>query len=136
VGDVEEVDTDLLGGLVEGGFVPVVAPLGMDAEGQVYNVNADTVARALAAALGAEELLLVTPTGGVRRDPEVPASHLDTCDAATFDEGVAEGWIAGGMRVKLHTAFEALRQGVERAVICAPHDLITRSHATRVVGRG
>ncbi len=134
VGDVEGVDPSLLERLLAGGVVPIVAPLGIDADGQVYNVNADTVARALAGALGAEELLLVTSTGGVRREVDAPASHLATCDAATFADGTRAGWIDGGMRVKLEVAFDALRTGVERVFICAPDDMLTRARATRVVG--
>jgi len=133
VGDVEGVDTDLLGPLLAGGVVPVLAPLGMDAEGRVYNVNADTVASAVAEALAAERLLFVTATGGVRRAAGDPASHLDVCTANTFDTGVEGGWIEGGMRVKIETALGALRDGVAEAHICAPDDLLTRSHATEVV---
>jgi acetylglutamate kinase len=134
VGDVEGVDPALLRGVLAGGMVPVVAPLGIDAEGQTYNVNADTVARALAAALGAEELLLVTATGGVRRQADVPDSHLATCTADTFEQGTEAGWINGGMRVKMEVAFDALSGGVSDVYICAPDDLVRRAHATRVVG--
>lgn len=134
VGDVNGVDPSLLRHLLEGTAVPIVAPLGIDADGQVYNVNADTVARALAGALGAEELLLVTATGGVRREADVPASHLATCTAETFAAGTEAGWIAGGMRVKLEVAFDALRTGVDTVFICAADDMLTRTRATRVIG--
>lgn len=134
VGDVEGVDASLLHSTLAAGMVPIVAPLGIDAAGQTYNVNADTVARALAGALGAEELLLVTATGGVRREADVPASHLATCTADTFEEGTEAGWINGGMRVKMEVAFDALRGGVDDVFILAPDDLVRRSHATRVVG--
>ena len=133
VGDVESVDPSLLVHLLDGGMVPVVAPLGIDDAGQVYNVNADTVARSLATALGAEKLLLVTSTGGVRREPSEPASRLDTCDADTFASGVEQGWIADGMRVKVETALEALAGGVGEAFICAASDLCTRQKATQVL---
>jgi acetylglutamate kinase len=134
VGDVESVDPSLLHSVMMAGMVPIVAPLGIDASGQTYNVNADTVARALAGALDAEELLLVTATGGVRRKADVPASHLATCTAETFEEGTEAGWINGGMRVKMEVAFDALRGGVGEVFILAPDDLVSRSHATRVVG--
>lgn len=134
VGDVEGVDAAVLTALLDADLMPVVAPLGIDADGQVYNVNADTVAHAIAAAVHATELLFVTGTGGVRRQADVPASRLDTCDRATFEAGVERGWIADGMRVKLETAFAAVGNGVDRAVICAAGDLVDRVHATRVVG--
>jgi len=133
VGDVEHVDPSLLEGLLVQSFVPVVAPLGLDDEGQVYNVNADTVACALAEALAAERLLYVTGAGAVRRDAEDPASRLDTCDADTAEKGVADGWIEGGMHVKVETALDALDGPVGEVHICGPGDLVARSQATEVV---
>ena len=133
VGDVQAADPDLLCTLLAQGLVPVVAPLGIDTDGQVYNVNADTIARTLADALSAAELLLVTATGGVRRHPQKAASQIAVCDETLFAEGKQVGWIRNGMQVKLNVAFEALRAGVGEVVICAPDDLIARSHATRVV---
>ena len=132
VGDVEGVDTALIEGLLTSGFMPIVAPLGIDSDGQIYNVNADTVAQALASALEADRLLLVTGTGGVRRSAEAAETRLDVCDFDTYAAGLAEGWIEGGMRVKLKTAFDALENGVEQAYILAPDDLTARSKATRV----
>jgi acetylglutamate kinase len=133
VGDVDAVDPTLAEGLLARGLMPVVAPLGVDDEGQVYNVNADTVACALASALGAQQLLFVTGAGGVRRTADDPASRLDACDRATFEAGVEAGWIEGGMRVKIETALDALDDGVGRAVVCAPDDLLEQRHATEVV---
>ena len=114
-------------------LVPVVAPLGIDEEGQVYNVNADTVACALAEALSARQLLFVTGAGAVRRDADDPTSRIDICDTSTADLGVAEGWIEGGMRVKVETALDALDGPVGEVHICAPGDLLSRSQATEVV---
>jgi len=133
VGDVKGVEGRALEALLSAGLVPVVAPLGIDGVGQVYNVNADTVARSIAEALGAAELLLVTEAGHVRRDPESPESYLPTCDAALFAQGKQEGWIQGGMRVKLQVAFEALSSGVAQVHILAPDDLQHRTKSTRVV---
>ncbi len=133
VGDIEHVDPSLLEGLMARSLVPVVAPLGIDDEGQVYNVNADTVARALAEALAADPLLYVTEAGAVRRDAENPASRLATCPPGTARQGVAEGWIAGGMRVKVETALDALDGSVGAVYICGPSDLLSRSQATEVV---
>jgi acetylglutamate kinase len=133
VGDVEHVDPSLLEELLAQSLVPVVAPLGIDDEGQVYNVNADTVACALAEALAAKQLLYVTGPGAVRRDAEDPTSHLEVCDAGTAEKGVADGWIEGGMRVKVETALSALDGPVGEVHICGPDDLLSRSRATEVV---
>ena len=133
VGDIEHVDPSLLTGLLEQGLVPVVAPLGIDDEGQVYNVNADTVACALAEALAAKRLLYVTGAGAVRREAEDPTSRLDVCDANIAENGMADGWIEGGMRVKVETALDALDGAVDEVHICGPDDLLSRSQATEVV---
>lgn len=135
VGDVQSVDTGLLDTLMEAGFTPVVAPLGIDEEGRVYNVNADTVSCAIAGAVGASQYLLVTESGGVRRDPEDPLSLLPECDAELFAQGTEEGWIQGGMRVKLKVAFDALEAGVADVNVLAPDDLIRRKRGTRVLRR-
>ncbi len=133
VGDVTGVDVGIVNDLLSAGRVPVIAPLGMDNHGQVYNVNADTVAQHAAAALGAKQLLLVTSAGGVCRDADATTERLDTCDADTIQMGMAEGWIAGGMRVKVETALAAVEAGVEEAVICAAHDLQAQDQATRII---
>ena len=91
------------------------------------------MAHALATALTASQLLLVTQAGGVRKGVEEKASPLPLCDKETFDRGLAAGWIAGGMRVKLHVAFEALSAGIAEVFILAPDDLLARAYATRVV---
>ena len=133
VGDIESVDPTLVDGLLARDLMPVVAPLGIDDSGQVYNVNADRVACALASALEAKQILFVTGAGGVRRNASDPSSNLDTCDGATFEAGVEAGWIAGGMRVKIETALDALSDGVGSAVVCGPDDLLEQTHATEVV---
>ena len=133
VGDVERVDPALLQTLLGAGFVPVVAPLGFDEDGDVFNVNADTVARAVAEALRAHQLLLVTEAGGVRREVNDEASQLTECSAATFESGRDAGWIEGGMRVKLDVAFDALEAGIEDVYILSVEDLADRRHGTKVV---
>ena len=133
VGDVDHVETAVLESLLLAGFVPVVAPLGIDAAGQLYNVNADTVAQAIATALGAEQLFLVTQSGGVRRVVDDATSRLAHCTRETYDRGLETGWINGGMGVKLHVAFEALSGGITEVFILAPDDLLARAYATRVV---
>ena len=123
VGDVVRVDSTLLLALLGSGIVPVVSPVSTDTRGGLFNVNADTVAMEIATALGAARLLFVAEAGGVFRDLADPSTRLDTLDAATAARGVAEGWIADGMRPKLDTAFAARDRGVGDVRICAPAGL-------------
>jgi acetylglutamate kinase len=133
VGDVIAADPTVLHTLLDAGFLPVVASPSADTEGHVYNVNADTIALTLADALGADALLLVAEAGGVYRDFTDASSRLATVDAKVGATGVEEGWIAGGMRVKLDVGFEALGRGVERVRICAPDALADDSEGTTLV---
>ncbi len=133
VGDVVEVRPRLLRTLLSADMTPVVGPLGVDANGQAYNVNADTIARSIAEAVGARLLLLVTETGSLRRDVQGRGETVAVCDRETYASGIEQGWIDGGMRVKLQVAFEALEGGVGEVWIAAPDDLISRSAATRIV---
>lgn len=133
VGDVESIDPELLQALLSAGLTPVIAPLGVDRTGQAYNVNADTIARAIAEAVGAERLMLVTESGSLRAAADGTGPVVAKCDRAMFTTGVEKGWIAGGMRVKLQVAFEALQAGVPEVCIVGPDDLLRRSKATRVV---
>ena len=123
VGDVVGVDPTVLLALAAAGFTPVVASVCADAAGALYNVNADTVAAEVAAALGAGRLDLVTEAGGVRREASDPASAVRRLTAAEAEAGAAEGWIAGGMRPKLETALAALGHGVRSVRVCAPADV-------------
>lgn len=133
VGDVEIVDPTLLNILLDNNYVPVVAPLGIDQDGRLYNVNADTVSWEVAATLEASEYLLVTDTGGVRRQVDDPLSHMNVCSRAEYNQGATEGWIAGGMRVKLAAAFDALQSGVQNVYVMSPHNLLSRKEITRIV---
>jgi len=136
VGDVVSVHPDVLFALLDAGFTPVVASLSADASGQLYNVNADTISCAIAQATGATTYLLATETGGVRRDASDPASHLSVLDDAIYLQGTSEGWISGGMRVKVDLARDAARSGIPEVHIVGPDDLPTCSRSTRVTVDG
>ena len=133
VGEVRHVDVRILDLLSSAGYVPVIAPLGVDESGQLFNVNADTVSCALASALAADEYLLLTESGGVRRAAGDAASHVSVCSRALYEQGIDDGWIQGGMRVKLKVAFDALDAGVDRVRILSPADLLSSDGGTRVV---
>lgn len=133
VGDVRAVNTRVLDALLAADLTPVVGPLGVDEDGQAYNVNADTIASSIAAAVGASMLMLVTETGSLRDASDGDGSVIRRCTREQFDAGIQEGWISGGMRVKLKVAFDALDAGVPEVLIIGPDDLMDRSHATEVV---
>jgi acetylglutamate kinase len=117
VGDVESINPGILQGLLAEEFIPIVATIGTDANGQAYNINADTVAGAIAEALGAEKLVYLTDIEGLRRDVDDPASLIRQTDADELERLVADGTIAGGMIPKVASCIHAVRHGVTRAHI-------------------
>jgi acetylglutamate kinase len=111
VGEIHEVRTGILEQLMKGGFVPVIAPVAVDAEGRSLNVNADFVASKVAAALRAEKLVLMTDIEGVRG---ADGAIISSLDRAGVQRLVDEGVIAGGMIPKVRCALEALDGGVKK----------------------
>ncbi len=112
VGDLDAVDPTVIQHLLAGGFLPVVAPLSADDQGQVYNTNADTVASALAAALGAEKLVFLLGVPGLLRDVAQPSSLVPFATPEELTELEAQGAVAGGMKPKLAAVKAALAAGV------------------------
>lgn len=133
VGDIASVDTALLDSLLDLGYVPVIAPLGIDHTGQLYNVNADTISCAVAEALQADEYLLVTEIGGIRRNTADPDSHVSSFSAELRSRGVKEGWITDGMRVKIDVGFAALNAGIPNVFIVSPEGIREPSTGTRIM---
>ncbi|HUP21285.1 MAG TPA: acetylglutamate kinase [Gemmatimonadota bacterium] len=117
VGDVTAVDPTLVGTLLDARFVPVVACLASDEEGEVYNVNADTIAERIAVAMGAMKLIVVTGVPGVLRDRDDPSSIVSFADARDVEALIASGAVAGGMRPKVEACVRAAAGGVERTHI-------------------
>lgn len=117
VGDIESVDGNLLETFLAQGLLPVIAPLVADAEGQILNLNADTLSSAVAQALKAEKLLMLTDIDGVLRDAADPRTMLSHADAAEVLELCAEGSVRGGMLPKVQACVAALRGGVRRTHI-------------------
>lgn len=117
VGDVTGFNLPLLGDLWERRYVPVLACLGMSAEGQALNINGDTVASQLACALRADALVLVTNSPGVLRDLKDPSSRIPRITQAGFEQGVRDGTIFGGMIPKLEESLAVLRGGARSVVI-------------------
>jgi acetylglutamate kinase len=117
VGDIEAIHPAVLLRLLEDEFIPVIATVGTDANGQAYNINADTVAGAIAEALGAEKLVYLTDVEGLRRVIDDPSTLIRQASAAEIDALLADGTIAGGMIPKVESCVHALRNGVRNAHI-------------------
>ena len=115
VGDVIGVNGELIALLIQSGYVPVLACLGADASGGVYNINADAVANQVAIRLDARALVLVTDVPGVLRDIKDPASRIGTMTIAEGRRAIEEGVVTKGMIPKLEESFAAITEGV-RAV--------------------
>ena len=114
VGEPAGVDARVIHALTGGGLVPVIAPVGISAEGETYNINADTVAAAVAGALNATRLLMLTDVSGVLDKNKALIPSLTLQDV---QDRIADGTITGGMIPKVECCVEAVRQGVKGAVI-------------------
>jgi acetylglutamate kinase len=124
VGEPTTVDTMLIDTAVAAGMIPVIAPIGAGADGQTYNINADTMAGAVAAALGAARLFLLTDVAGVLGKDGALLTDLDPADIAALK---ADGTITGGMIPKLDTCVHAVEAGCEAAVVLdgrVPHAML------------
>jgi len=127
VGEVTAVNPEIVNRLLAQNLIPVIATIGSDASGQAYNINADTVAGAIAEALGAEKLVYLTDIEGLRREVSDPTSLIRQTTADELDALMADGTIAGGMIPKVESCVHAVRNGVRRAHILdgrIPHVLL------------
>jgi acetylglutamate kinase len=114
VGRIERVDTGVLRHIAQD-YIPVVASVGVDGEGNSYNINADGAAAAVACALGAYKVMFLTDVAGWLRNPADPASVVTDANAAELRAALAS--VSGGMRPKLEACLEAVEGGVPSAVI-------------------
>ena len=130
VGDVDRIDPTLLLALLHAGMMPILCPPGVDDAGQLYNVNADTIALEVAAAIGASELMLLTEAGAVLDAEKNPIRRLTPTAAK---QGVKDGWIAGGMKVKTDIGGWALEKGICTVWIAHPDSLMDRANATQII---
>lgn len=137
VGDVAAIDADVIASLTNAGFVPVIAPIGVGPGGQSYNINADTVAGEVAAALQAEKLVLLTDVEGVRADKDDPASLLSRITAHEIESLMQSGKLEGGMIPKIEACLKALEAGVNRVHVIdgrVPHSLLLEVFTDQGVG--
>ena len=144
VGDVARVNPDVLEPLLEKGYVPVISSVAATRDGTAHNINADTVAGELAAALEAEKLILLTDTPGILRDRDDPESLIPQLRLSEARQLIEDGVVAGGMTPKTECCIRALAQGVAAAHILdgrVPHALLLEVFTdagigTMVMGRG
>ncbi len=137
VGEPEQMDVRVIHALTGAGLIPVVAPVAADADGQTYNINADTVAGAVAGALEAKRLLLLTDVPGVLDESK---RLIPEMTVAEVQRGIERGMITGGMIPKVETCIEAVTQGAKGAVILdgrVPHacllELFTEGGAGTII---
>jgi acetylglutamate kinase len=114
VGEVESIDVGVVDMLVQGAFIPVIAPIGVGEDGFSYNINADLVAGKVAEVMGAEKLLLLTNTPGLL---DASGELIGELDVESVDGLIRQGVIKGGMLPKVHCAVEAVQAGVRSASI-------------------
>jgi acetylglutamate kinase len=117
VGEITGVDTAPIVNAMEKGYIPVVATVGVDAHGQVYNINADTAAAAIAAALQAENIILMTDIHGLMRDVHDEKSLIPFVDIDELEGLIDAGVVTGGMIPKVRCCEDAVRGGVKKAVM-------------------
>jgi acetylglutamate kinase len=137
VGDVRSIDPTMVLRLVREELIPVIATIGVDDAGQAYNINADTVAGAIAEALGAEKLVYLTDVAGVYADWPDEASLISRIDVDGLEKLIVDGKASEGMIPKLESCVSALRNGVRRAHILdgrLPHALLLEFFTREGVG--
>uniref|UniRef100_A0A832GZ48 Acetylglutamate kinase n=1 Tax=Oscillatoriales cyanobacterium SpSt-402 TaxID=2282168 RepID=A0A832GZ48_9CYAN len=137
VGEVTSVDTRILEALVNAGHIPVVSSVAADETGQAYNINADTVAGEIAAALGAEKLILLTDTAGILRDYKDHSTLIPRLDISEARKLIDEGVVSGGMIPKVNCCVRSLAQGVRAAHILdgrMPHSLLLETFTDSGIG--
>lgn len=137
VGEVTSVNARLLQLLVQADSIPCIATIARDQAGNKLNVNADTAAGAVAAAMKAEKLVIVSDTHGIRRDVNDPSSRIDHVTVAQIDQMIRDGIISSGMLPKVEACVTALRAGVNKAHIIdgrIPHSLLLEIYTEAGIG--
>jgi acetylglutamate kinase len=137
VGEVSSVDTKLVESLVNSGYIPVVSSVAADDTGQAYNINADTVAGEIAAALGAEKLILLTDTAGILENYKDPSTLIPKASIQEARQLIDKGIVGGGMIPKVNCCVRSLAQGVRAAHIIdgrIPHALLLEIFTDEGIG--
>ena len=137
VGDVTNVNADILYDLLEKDFLPIICPVGLDDDNNTYNINADDAACAIAKAMKAEKLAFLTDIEGVYKDPQDPSTLISELTVSEAHKLVGDGYIGGGMLPKINNCIEAIESGVSRGHILdgrIPHCLLLEIFKNRGIG--
>ena len=137
VGEIKEVNAQILYDLLEKDFLPIVCPVGLDDEYNTYNINADDAACAIARAMKAEKLAFLTDIEGVYKDPDDPSTLISELEVAEAKKLMADGYIGGGMLPKLQNCIDAIENGVSRVHILdgrIPHCLLLEIFTNKGIG--
>ena len=127
VGEIDEINTKILDDLLDGGFIPVISSIGIADDGNPYNINADTAAAKIAAALHAESMVVMSNINGVLRDKDDESSLISQMSLADAEELKKSGIIAGGMIPKVDCCTNAVKEGVKKVFIIngeIPHAIL------------
>jgi acetylglutamate kinase len=137
VGEAEETDPSLVRGILDGGSVPVISPLGALPDGHPMNINADVSAAALAAALPASKLIFLSDVPGLMRDPKDPETLIHSLTASQTEDLITRGIVAGGMIPKVRSATKALSEGLTKVHFLGagtPHAVLVETFSEEGVG--
>ncbi|WP_297963912.1 acetylglutamate kinase [uncultured Anaerovibrio sp.] len=137
VGQVDSIDTSILDTLLDNGYIPVIAPIGVGDDGESYNINADYVAAEIAGALQAEKLLLLTDTEGVYKDFEDKDTFISTLTVAEAKDYIKTGIISGGMIPKIEACLKSIEGGTNKVHIIdgrQPHSIILELMTSSGIG--
>ncbi|MCK5241669.1 acetylglutamate kinase [bacterium] len=137
VGEICKVAPEVIDILDQEKFIPVIAPIGVDAAGQTYNNNADDVAAAIAIALKADKLILMTDVPGIMKDPKDETTLLSALQITEIEELISKNVIQGGMLPKVRACEKALNQGVNKTHIingCVAHALLLEIFTDQGIG--
>ena len=137
VGDVKQVNAQILWDLLEKDFIPIVCPIGLDDEYNTYNINADDAACAIAQAMEAEKLAFLTDIEGVYKDPKDPETLISELTVSEAQGLMTDGYIGGGMLPKLQNCIDAINSGVSRVHILdgrIPHCLLLEIFTNKGIG--
>ncbi len=137
VGEIEEVNTDLINTIVDKGYIPVISPIAYGNEGETFNINADEVAGRLAAELSAKKLILITDVQGIMKNQNDSSTIISQIKIGEIKKYIDDGIISGGMIPKIKCCFEAVKGGVERAHIIdgrKPHSILLEIFTNEGIG--
>lgn len=137
VGEIKNVDVKPICDMLADGYIPVISTVGFDRDGNVYNINADTAAARIAAALDTESLIIMTDTPGVLRDKDDPSTLISKIDTKDIHGLVKEGVICGGMIPKVNCCREAIEGGVDKVFIIdgrVPHSILIEMMTNEGIG--